>query len=260
MVHAHRTALITGASGGLGGEFARQLTKRGYDCVLVGRDLSALNALAAEITALGRTAHVYVADFSHPDGTRALADSLAQDGVTVDFLVNNAGFGGFGLFSETSLDAETDMIAVNVTALTALTKLLLPGMLERGHGRILNVASTAAYQPGPLMAVYYATKAYVLSFSLALRDELRGSGVTVTCLSPGPTSTGFSDAAHMQNSHLFKGRVMDAVVVAHIGIEGCLAGKAEVIPGFVNRLGVFATRFVTRSFAARVARFAQRPT
>jgi short-subunit dehydrogenase len=253
------TALITGASGGLGQEFAKQLAARGFDVVLVGRDTAALETLAQEIRAAGRMARACAADLSHADGAQRLADSLARDGITVDLLVNNAGFGGFGAFSETDLRAETDMIAVNVTALTALTKLLLPGMLARKRGRILNVASTAAFQPGPFMAVYYATKAYVLSFSLALREELRGTGVTVTSLCPGPTRTGFAAAARLDKSHLFDSRVMDAAPVVRAGIAGCMRGKAEVIPGFTNRIGAFATRLCTRPFAASVARLVQRP-
>lgn len=253
------TALITGATGGLGREFARQLVEAGFDLVLVGRDRAALEEMAGPLRAGGRTVHTRTADLSQADTAQQLITSLTADKIAVDLLVNNAGFGGYGPFSETGLKTETDMIAVNVTALTALTKLVLPGMLARGRGRILNVASTAAFQPGPLMAVYYATKAYVLSFSIALRDELNGSGVTVTCLCPGPTRTGFAHAAHLEGSRLFKSRVMDAGPVVRAAIAGCLAGKAEVIPGFTNKLGAFAVRLCTRPFAARVARLAQRP-
>ena len=179
------TALITGASSGIGLDLARLFAKDGHDVVLVARSEGKLREIAAELERdFGMTAHVIVADLAKPDAPQTL---VAQLPVDVDVLVNNAGFGVLGPFVETDLAKELEMIQVNVVALTHLTKLLLPPMVARRRGRVLNVASTAAFQPGPLMAVYYATKAYVLSFSEAIADELRDSGVTVTALCPGPT-------------------------------------------------------------------------
>jgi uncharacterized protein len=250
-------AVITGASSGLGREFAFLAAGRGYDLLLVARDATALESLRTEIEERYPVkALVCVADLSKPGAAEKIAEAGERIG-PVTLLVNNAGFGGYGRFAETQLDREREMIEVNVQALTALTKLLLPDMLARKEGRILNVASTAAYQAGPLMAVYYATKAYVLSFSHALAEELDGSGVTVTCVCPGPTRTAFAKNAKLGSSKLFRHRVMDAYPVARAGFEGCMAGKREVIPGFTNKIGAFATRLVSRATAARVAKIAQ---
>src|SRR5581483_11195724 len=190
-----KTALVTGASSGIGMEFARLLARDGYHVFLVARSEEPLKVMAREIG----SATVLVADLASPDAPRHVFDSAGP----VDILINNAGFGLSGAFAETDLGRELEMIQVNIAALTALTKLFLKPMIERRSGRIVNVASTAAFQPGPLMAVYYATKAYVLSFSEAVADELRGSGVTVTALCPGPTATGFAERAGMTRSRLF---------------------------------------------------------
>ncbi len=174
----------------------------------------------------------------------------------MDLLINNAGYGTFGPFAESDPETELGQIQVNATALTHVTRLLLPGMLRRGRGRILNVASTAAFQPGPLMAVYYATKAYVLSFSEALANEVKGSGVSVSCLCPGPTRTGFMERAKMGNASVLsrKSVMMDAEAVARRGIDGMMKGKRLIIPGFLNKVLAHSTRLGSRGLNARVVR------
>jgi short-subunit dehydrogenase len=169
-------------------------------------------------------------------------------------LVNNAGFPVYGLFNETDLEVELEMLQVNVIALTALTKLFLKGMVERRYGRILNLASTAAFEPGPLMAVYYASKAYVLSFSEALANELRGTGITVTTLAPGPTRTGFQKRGQLEDSRLVQGEIADAQSVALAGYRGLMAGKTLVIPGFTNKLIPLIVRVSPRGMITRVVR------
>ncbi len=252
-------ALVTGASAGIGKELARQFARGGHDLILTARRTDELRALAAELrTARGATAHVFPADLSDPAAPRTLFNDVTAAGLTVDVLVNNAGFGVFGPFAEADPDRLLAMLRVNVIALTELTRLLVPGMIARGRGRVLNVASTAAFQPGPLMAEYYASKAYVLSLSEALAYELRRTGVTVTCLCPGPTRTEFGSAAAMGDSKLFDGpAVMDAGPVAEAGYRGAMRGKRVVIPGLPNRLGAFATRFVPRPWLMGIVRRVQ---
>lgn len=256
----HETALITGASGGLGEEFARLAAARGMDVILVARSKDALTTLAAELIEKHTIkAHVIAVDLSEPSSVQTIVEYLDRHSLAVTALINNAGFGAYGLFAQNDRHTLEEMIAVNIAALTSLTKQILPGMIQRKYGRILNVASTAAFQPGPLMAVYYATKAYVLNLSLALSNETNGTGVTVTCLCPGPTKTGFANHAGMQKSRLFTLGVMDAHTVAHIGFTAMMKGKPLVIAGLRNRIGACATRFVSRMFAARLARSVQSP-
>ena len=246
------TALVTGASGGIGEELARLFAADGHGLVLVARRRDRLERLAAELReGHGVEARVLAADLARPDAPRELFEELEGAGVAVDALVNNAGFGSYGLFAGTDLRSELGLLQVNVVALTHLTKLFLPGMLARRRGYVMNVASTAAFQPGPLMAVYYASKAYVLSFSEALANECAGTGVVVSALCPGPTETGFVAAAGMGDSRLFDRAVMDARTVAAEGYRGLLAGKAVVIPGLRNNLlarsiGLFPRGLVTR--------------
>jgi short-subunit dehydrogenase len=255
-------ALLTGASSGIGRELARLFAADGWDLVLVARREEALRALAGELRVRhGVRAHVVPTDLADPAGPARLADEVEARGLAVDALVNNAGMGVRGRFAETDWATERDLLMVNVGALTDLTKRFLPGMLSRGRGRILNLASTAAFQPGPLMAVYFASKAYVLHFSLALADELAGSGVTVTTLCPGPTRTGFADVAGAESTRMFRrGRGDDPARVARIGYRATMAGRRMVVVGWWNRLQVFGTRFAPRSLAAAVARrYAERP-
>lgn len=253
-----QTALITGASSGLGEECARQLAARSWNLILVARNKEALDALAVELhTSHGITVQTISLDLSIADSRRALMDSLQES--AIDLLINNAGFGDFGLFQDTDPTRARQMIDLNVGALTDLTRAILPQMISRKNGRILNVASVAAFQPGPLMAVYYATKAYVLSFSEALSNELQGTGITVTCLCPGPTKTEFEKNAHLGASKLFKRGTMNAQTVVKIALDACMKGKSLVIPGWKNKLGSMAVRFVPISVAANIARMMQSP-
>lgn len=254
-----RAALVTGASGGIGLELARLLARDGYDLHLVARGAAELERIARELRAKhGVEVDTIAVDLADPAVPRRIHDALLVRGVALDVLVNNAGFGLAGPLAEADTERTLDMIQVNVAALTELTRLVLPGMLARGRGRILNVASTAAFQPGPLMAVYYATKAYVLSFTEAVAEEVRGTGVTLTALCPGPTHTGFAERAGMKQSRLFTSLVVgDAARVARVGYRGMLRGRRVVIPGALNRLVAFGTRFAPRRVATALSRFAQ---
>jgi short-subunit dehydrogenase len=248
-------ALVTGASGGIGLELARVLAREGCHLVISARTHSALETVARGLSSSYNVAvHTVAADLATPDGARALMAEMASAGLDIDVLVNNAGFGLFGEFGTTSLEDEQRMIDLNVSALVTLTKLCLPGMLARRRGRVLNVASTAAFLPGPNMAVYYATKAFVLSFSEAIGDELRGSGVTVTVLCPGPTATGFQDAARMQKSRLVQGTMMSAADVAESGYRGMMDGQPVVIPGVMNRLVPWLVRITPRRLTTILSR------
>jgi short-subunit dehydrogenase len=201
---------------------------------------------------------VISSDLSEPQAADEMVQALRKDSVKIDVLVNNAGYAGYGPFTETSLEDELDMMRVNMVSLTHLTKLLLPAMIQQKKGRILNVASTAAFAPGPFMGVYYATKAYVLSFSEALAEELRGTGVTVTALCPGATDTGFQKRARVENTLLFSPwKVMDAETVARIGYRGMMKGKTVVIPGLLNKWMIFSIRLGPRRFVSRFARILQ---
>ena len=251
-----QTALVTGASGGIGLELCRILAREGFDLVLVARSEGKLKELAAELQkAHGGSATVIAADLGTAAGPGKVADQVARRKLEIDVLVNNAGFGLNGPFAETELSRELEMIQLNITALTELSKRFLPGMVARKRGRILNVASTAAFQPGPLMAVYYATKAYVLSFSEAIALELAGSGVTVTALCPGPTHSGFQSAAKLaSDAPLFKsGAVADSASVAEAGYRAMMAGERVHVTGLLNKLGTFGTRFVPRGVSAAIA-------
>ena len=211
--------------------------------------------LAARLESEFRVKTLVIArDLSRPTAVDEIYEEVSAASITVEMLVNNAGFPVFGLFAQTQLETELEMLHVNVIALTALTKLFLRGMVERQAGRILNLASTAAFEPGPLMAVYYASKAYVLSFSEALANELRGTGVTVTALCPGPTRTGFQKRGVMEASRLVQGQIADAKSVAVAGYRGMMSGKTIVIPGFSNKLIPWVVRVSPRGVVTRVVR------
>jgi short-subunit dehydrogenase len=252
-------ALITGASSGIGSELARVCAGHGHDVVLVARSARNLAELAAALEREHRVrAQVIAADLSTAAGVERVVQRVAELKLPIDMLVNNAGFGVWGPFVETPLDVELQMIHVNVVALTHLTKRLLPQMLARQSGRILNVASTAAFLPGPLMAVYYATKAYVLSFSEALANEVDGSGVTVTALCPGPTASNFQAAAGLEQSKLVFGKTLaTSREVAEAGYDAMMSGGTVVVPGLSNRLIVNVPRFLPRRAVAKIVRAAQ---
>lgn len=253
------TVLITGASSGIGKEMARLFALEGSQVILVARNKAALDELAVELFAdYGTRARVMKADLSKPATPKKIFDTLSDEGVQVDVVVNNAGFGQRGAVADTDPQRNVDMVQVNVTALTALTNLFLPGMIERGRGGILNVASTAAFQSGPFMAVYYATKAYVVSFTDALYEEVKGTGVHVSCLCPGPTQTGFVEEAGMQDTKLFKhANFVSARDVAQEGITGLRNNNAVVVTGLGNKVGAFGARFMPRSLSRRIIRIIQ---
>ena len=241
--------LITGASAGLGAEFARQLSKRGQRLVLAARRKDRLDALAAEV---GNARTVGI-DLSAPGAAARLVADVEAAGETIDTLINNAGFGLRGKFVDLDASREREMIDLNCGALTDLCRAVVPGMIERKRGAILNVASTAAFQPGPKMAVYFATKAYVLSFTEALHEELKPHGIKVSALCPGPTRTEFGEVAGIASLGSFDRLSMDAGPVVRAGIEGLDANQAVVIPGATNKIGAWSTRLAPRSVVRKIA-------
>ena len=254
-----KTALVTGGSAGIGLELAKQFAAHGHDVILVARHRDALEAAAGTLE--GKyvvRATVFPADLADPDAPQRIFDAVRNEGLDVEFLVNNAGFGLGGEFAGTDVNTELDMIQVNVSALIHLTKLFLQTMLIRKSGRILNLASTAAFQPGPLMSVYYGTKAFVLSFSEAIAEELRHTGVTVTCLCPGATATGFADTAGVSNSRLFgKVGIQKADDIARYGYAATMRGERVAIPGIRNKIMIQSERFAPRALVTKLARLAQ---
>ena len=251
-----KTALVTGASNGIGKELALIHAANGDQVVLVARSEKKLQDLKLQIEQKWKVpVHVIVKDLSQANASEELYAQTKALNLKIDFLINNAGFGNFGFFSQTEWAKEHQMIALNITALTALSKLYLQDMLAQKSGRILNVASTAAFQPGPTFAVYCATKAYVLSFSEALANEGQGTGVTVTALCPGATESGFMEAAAMNESALFTGkRLPDSKSVAEFGYKAMMKGKAVVIHGTLNFLLANTVRFTPRSLVTRITR------
>ena len=252
----NKTALITGASSGLGKEFARIHASKGGDLVLVARSKDKLEELKSDLQKqYGVSVYVIVKDLSDQYAPKAVYDELKSKKIRVDYLINNAGFGDFGLFAETDWEKQLEMINLNVTCLTYLTRLFIPDMIENKDGKILNIASTAAFQPGPTMSVYFATKAFVLSFSEAIANEVKGTGVTVTALCPGATETGFKVAAALGESNLFKGnQIATSNEVAEFGYSSMMEGKTVVIPGLLNNLLVQSVRFAPRNIVASLAR------
>ena len=250
-----QTALITGASAGIGLDLAWVLAEHGYNLILVARSFDVLQRLAADIKSKHAVSATPIrVDLSDPTTPQHLYDSLAAQGIVVDVLINNAGFGLLGRFDRIDESRMYDMIQVNVTSLTALTRLFLPGMIERGNGRVMNVASTAAFQGGPYMTVYYASKAYVLSLTEAIADELRHTAVTITALCPGPTRTKFAEVAQMTMTNLANTPLMmDSMTVARYGYKAMMRGQRVAISGVINRFVAFSTRLVPRRVATRIA-------
>ncbi len=255
-----KTALVTGASGGIGKAIAEQFAKNGVNLIITARRLNVLESLSEEWS--GRyqiSVEVHQSDLSVPGAAEELADTILSASPGVDYLVNNAGYGSFGLFAESDLENELSMMTINMAALTVLTKKFLPSILER-KGKIMNLGSTASFQPGPYMAVYYATKAYVLSFSEALASELEGTGVTVTALCPGPTRSGFQEKASMKDSGLVKGRkIPTAEEVGIAGYKAMMAGKRVYIHGAMNTIMAQATRFLPRKMVTSVVKNMSKP-
>jgi uncharacterized protein len=242
-------ALITGASSGIGAELAREAAKDGYDLVLAARRRGPMQALAAELHAAGTEITVISTDLGKPGAAAELMKIIDERGIVIDTLINNAGLGDAGRFDQENPAKISSMLQVNIVALTELTRLVLPKMVARGRGRIMLLSSTAGFQPGPRMAVYYATKAYVRSFGRALGYELRRTGVTVTTLCPGATASEFANLAHMEGSVLFSGPVpvMSAAEVARQGYAALKAGRAQIITGLLNNIIAASTRFAPTS-------------
>ena len=244
-----KTALITGASGGLGMEFARIYAREGYDLVVAARSEGKLFKLKNELERQYNChVHVFAIDLSQQGAAYEVYNYTLEQNITVDCLVNNAGFGDFGNFWEVDIQRQTELLQVNIVALVQLTRYFLPGMVERGRGSVLNLSSVAAFSAGPRMCLYYASKEFVRSFSEAIAEELRGTGVTVTALCPGPTATGFEKAAEMKNSHMFTMfKPASAKAVAEAGYKAASRGKALRYYGLPANAVNIAARILPRS-------------
>jgi uncharacterized protein len=254
-----KTALITGASSGIGMEIAKEFAREKINLILVARSGGKLQDLATQlINQSGISVQILAKDLSQPPSAKEVADWCNQNNITIDYLVNNAGFGDFGFFHESDWAKQEQIINLNITTLTYLTRLFLPAMVQRRFGKVLNVASTAAFQPGPTMSVYYATKAYVLHFSEAISNELEGTGVTVTSLCPGATESDFQNKAAMQDSKLVKGKKLPtSAEVAAYGYKSMMNGKVVAIHGTVNYLLANSIRFAPRALVLKLVRFMQ---
>jgi short-subunit dehydrogenase len=250
------TALITGASNGIGLELARVHASKGGDLVLVARNILKLDELKAELETQFKVSVFTIGkDLSAIDSAREVYDETTKQNIQIDYLINNAGFGDFGMFVETDWSKELQMINLNITTLTQFTKLYLRDMVKRRSGKIMNVASTAAFQSGPTMAVYYATKAYVLSFSEAVDNEVSDKGVTITTLCPGATESGFQAAAAMEESNLVKGKKLPtSKEVAQYGYGAMMKGKTVAIHGMINYLMANSVRFSPRALVVKMTR------
>lgn len=257
---ATRAALVTGASTGIGYALCELLAADGYDLLLTARNEGRLNDAAGRLRSeYGAQATTYVMDLSTPDAASDLHARIVADGYEVDTLINNAGFGAYGPFHEADEQQQAAMLQLNVVTLTQLTRLFLPPMLRRRSGRVMNVASTAAFQPGPLMSAYFASKAYVLSFSGGIAHEMRGTGVTVTCLCPGPTTSGFQSRGNIGESTVMQAKLLDPATVARVGYRAMSRGRRLVVVGRWNAFLAFLPRLTPRWFAAAVVAHVQRP-
>ncbi len=254
-----KTALITGASLGFGVEFAKNFAKDGHNLVLVARSIDKLNALATEIKSQYNVEVLVMGkDLSKMEQVQSIYDELQAKNIHIDFLVNNAGFGDYAFFHEAEYAKLEQMIDLNIKALTKLSHLFVKTMVTKGAGKIMNVASTAAFQPGPMMAVYYATKAYVLYLGEAMKNELEGTGVTITTLCPGASETGFQNAADLHESKLVKGKKLPtAKEVADFGYKAMMKGEMTVIEGTMNWINAQASRFLPRNWVLKVVRMVQ---
>jgi len=250
------TALITGASSGIGYELAKVHAAKGGNLVLVARNKSKLDELKAELEKQYKVSVYTIGkDLSAPNSAQEVYEETTRQNIQIDYLINNAGFGEYGFFTETNWNKELQMINLNITTLTQFTKLYLAEMVKRKSGKIMNVASTAAFQPCPTMSIYAATKSYVLSFSEAINNEVRDKGVTVTALCPGATASGFQEAAAMEESPLFKNKKLPSSrEVAEYGYASMLKGKAVAIHGTLNYLLANAVRITPRNLVVSMAR------
>lgn len=254
-----KTALITGASSGIGLELAKIHASKGDNLVLVARRKDKLEALKKELeNTFNISAWVLEMDLSIINAAKEVYNFTSKENITIDYLINNAGFGDYSLFHESNWNKQDKMLQLNITSLTQLCRLYLPEMISRGSGKIMNVASTAAFQPGPLMAVYYATKSYVLHFSEAIANEVKDKGITVTALCPGATESGFEEAAAVGESKIFKGKKLpSSLIVAQYGYKAMMKGKSVAIHGFMNKLMAYSVRFAPRALVVRVTRSVQ---
>lgn len=248
-----KIALITGASSGIGYDLCPLFAADKYDLIIVARNKSKLEEISRQLTQQYQIKVIPIAmDLSMVDSADLLCAEIKKQSIEIEVLVNNAGFGLLGKFAGGDYQRLSEMMSLNIVTLTKLTRLLVPEMIGRGSGKIMNVASTAGFQPGPSMAVYYASKAYVLSFSEALANELEGSGVTVTTLCPGPTATLFQEIAGAKNTQLFsKANMMSSMEVALAGYRGMLEGKSLVIPGFRNKFLVILVKILPRQWVIK---------
>ena len=251
-----KTALITGASNGIGLELAKVHASKGDNLVLVARSKSKLQELKIELEKQYKiNVHIIDKDLATPSAAKEVYEQTTKANLQIDYLINNAGFGDFGMFYETDWNKESQMIQLNIVTLTQFTKLYLQDMVKRKNGKIMNVASTAAFQSGPTMAVYYATKAYVLSFSEAIDNEVRDKGVTITTLCPGATESGFQAVAAMEESALVKGKKLPtSKEVAEYGYKAMMNGKTVAIHGFMNAIMANAVRFLPRAMVVKTTR------
>lgn len=249
-------ALVTGASSGIGYEFARILARENFDLVLTARNKKALTELKARLMAEYEVkVEIIAKDLASVSSVQDIYDQLKKENIVIDVLINNAGLGDFGFFHEMDWRKQEEIINVNITALTRFCHLFGKDMVARRRGKILNVASTAAFQPGPLQAVYYASKAFVVSFSEAIGNEFKDAGVSVTTLCPGPTATEFHKRAGMKRSKLFSSiKIAPARDVAWYGYQAMMKGKAIAIPGLRNWFLAFATRFAPRGIVVKAVR------
>jgi short-subunit dehydrogenase len=245
----NKKVLITGASGGIGYEMAKVFAEKSYDLIMVARRREIMDALADEVKKkFGVNAHIMVQDLAHEGSGLKLYQEINKMDLKPDIVINNAGLADYGKFVERGWEKVRDMIMVNIMALTEITRMFAGDMVKRGYGKILNVASTAAFQPGPLMAVYFASKAYVLSFSEAISNELKGTGVTVTALCPGPTQTGFEERAEMHSSRMFRLiKPVKSEKVARYAYSALMTGKVVAIQGLLNKFSAMINRFIPRS-------------
>lgn len=258
-VQRKKFALVTGASSGIGLELCRKLAHDGFALLLVARDEARLKVVQKELeTDYSITVEIFPVDLSQPKASIEIEKFVSIHDWQIEALINNAGFGDFGFFHESRPEKIASMIQVNVVALTELTRAFLPQMVQQKKGHILNLASTAAFQPGPLMAVYYATKAYVLSFTEAIANEVKDKGVIVTALCPGPTESGFQKRAEMEDSKLVRGKkMMTPKQVADLGYKAWMQGRTVEIPGVKNKLMAFSTRATPRKFLPALVRALQ---